>query len=141
MTSTTAPSTCELPSVIRALCPSGYADLADNLFAALAHLQAKPAQQTQAMRQVKIDTAQGKDAALQAAIALVLELKRKTLMRRGWKDRASFIEEQLKTTPVGYGLPDDYAKTARQKDIRLIREVLHEWENINGLSRKSRQPD
>jgi hypothetical protein len=40
MTSTTAPSTYELPAIIRALCPSGYADLADKLFKDLAHRQA-----------------------------------------------------------------------------------------------------
>lgn len=139
--STTAPSTCELPSVIRALCPTGYADLADNLFADLARRQAQPAIRTQAMRQVKIDAAQAKDEALQAAIALVLQLKRKTIMDKDQKDRASFIQTQLETTPVGYGLPADYAETARQKDIRLIRAALREWEKINGCSCKSRQPD
>lgn len=104
-------------------------------------LKAQPVLHTQNMRQVKIDTAQAKDAALRTAIRMVLELKRKTITQKGWKDRASFIKGQLETTPAGYGLPANYADIAREKDIRLIREVLHEWEEINGLSYKSRLPD
>ncbi|OHC26293.1 MAG: hypothetical protein A2Y50_07260 [Pseudomonadales bacterium RIFCSPLOWO2_12_59_9] len=107
----------------------------------LQRLKAQPALHTQTMRQVKIDTAQAKDAALRTAIRMVLELKRKTITQKGWKDRASFIKGQLASSPVGYGLPANYADIAREKDIRLIREVLHEWEEINGLSYKSRLPD
>lgn len=104
----------------------------------LDYLEAQPALQTQAMRQVKTDTAQAKDDALHAAIAMVLTIKRKTLMHeKGWRDRASFIMTQLTTTPTAYGLPADYPDTARERDIRLIREALHAWEKINGCYRKS----
>lgn len=137
MTSTTTPSTGELPAIIRALCPSGYADLADDLFAKLTHLEAQPAMRTKNMRQVKIVAAEAKDKALEDAIALVLKHKRKALMKLGWKDRTSFIKKQLELTPIAYGLPLDYADTARERDIRLIREVLHAWEKTNGCYRKS----
>ncbi|MCX2816003.1 hypothetical protein OO307_18715 [Pseudomonas sp. DCB_E] len=107
----------------------------------LQRLQALPARKTKLMRQVKIDAALAKDADLQAAIAKVLEIKRKSIKGKKQKDRASFIQTQLESTPIEYGLPADYADTARQKDIRLIRKVLREWEKINGLSCKSEQPD
>lgn len=104
----------------------------------LQRLQAQPAEQTKTMRQVKINAAQVKDQSVLAATSKVLAAKRKTLMHeKGWRDRASFIQTQLTTTPDAYGLPADYADTARERDIRLIREVLHEWEKINGCYRKS----
>lgn len=107
----------------------------------LQRLQALPAQQAERMRQVKVDAAQVKDADLQAAIAKVLEIKRKSIKDKKQKDRASFVKSQLESTPVEYGLPADYAETARQNDIRLIRKILRDWEKINGLSCKSGQPD
>lgn len=107
----------------------------------LQRLQAKPAQQTRAMRQVKTTRANNKDDALQAAVAMVLTVKRKSIAHMGWKNRASSIRDQLERTPTAWGLPVDYADTARQKDIRLIRAVLHEWEKINGLSHKSEPLD
>lgn len=108
----------------------------------LQRLQAKPAQQTQTMRRVKEDAARAKDVALQAAVAMVLTIKRKTLMHeKGWRDRASFIMTQLTSTPTAYGLPADYADHARERDIRLVREVLHGWEKINGCYRKSVPPN
>lgn len=108
----------------------------------LQRLKAQPAQQTQAMRRVKEDAARAKDVALQAAVAKVLTIKRKTLMHeKGWRDRASFIMTQLTSTPTAYGLPADYANHARERDIRLVREVLHAWEKINGCHRKTVPPN
>ncbi|MDM9552978.1 hypothetical protein QN085_20625 [Pseudomonas sp. M2(2023)] len=164
---TTLPSTGTLPAVIRLLCPSAHADLADALFAELeaareppvkatgvealrrelealrtelARLKAQPAQQAERMRQSKIDAAEAKDEALQDAIAEVLRIKRRTLIdKKERHDRASFVQAQLESTPVGYGLPADYRDTARVKDIRLIRKALRAWEEKNGLSCKSKQ--
>jgi len=101
----------------------------------LQRLQAQPAQQTQAMRQVKTTRANAKDEALHAAIAMVLAVK--PLTKVDWRNRASFIRDQLERTPVAWGLPADYADTARERDIRLIRAALHEWEKLNGCYRKS----
>ncbi len=104
----------------------------------LQRLQAQPARQTQAMRQVKVNAAQAKDQSVLAAIAMVLTTKRKTLMHeKGWRDRTHFIQTQLEQTPTAYGLPADYAHTARERDIRLIRAALHVWEKINGCYHKS----
>ena len=107
----------------------------------LERYRAAGAAQAAAMRRVKEDAARAKDVALQAAVAMVLTIKRKTLMHeKGWRDRASFIMTQLTSTPTAYGLPADYADHARERDIRLVREVLHEWENINGCYRKTVPP-
>lgn len=137
----TIESTASDDVAIRLLLPSALAARVLAYEDELQHLQAKSAIRTQAMRQVKIDTAQGKDEALQAATRKVLERRRITLMPMHWKERASFIRDRLENAPVDWGLPADYADTAREKDIRVIREVLHVWEKLNGLSYKSRQPD
>ena len=117
-------------------------DERDSLRVEVQRLKAKPAQQTQTMRRVKEDAARAKDVALQAAVAMVLTIKRKTLMHeKGWRDRASFIMTQLTSTPTAYGLPADYADHARERDIRLVREGLHAWEKINGCYRKTVPPN
>ncbi|MCP1519373.1 hypothetical protein J2Y74_003683 [Pseudomonas migulae] len=131
-------STAADDAAIRLLLPSALATRVLGYEDELQRLQAKPALQTQAMRQVKVNAAQVKDQSVLAAISLVLTTKRKTLMHeKGWRDRASFIQTQLTTTPTAYGLPDNYAHIARERDIRLIRAALHEWEKINGCYRKT----
>lgn len=135
---TTLESTFQLQAAIDWCMPSRHQGELNALLDRLDRLEAKPIEQTKLMRAVKITRAQAKDHDLQAAVALVLEIKAKPLTKMGWKDRASYIQGQLVQAPTAWGLPVDYNE--RERDIRLIRAALHEWENITGCSGKSVPP-
>lgn len=140
MTTTTIGSSLPYVAEIKSLSPATQAYLYAD-YDELQAYRAKPALQTQAMRQVKINAADIKDTQLQAATRMVLTVKRKALAIMGWKDRSSFIRDQLERAPVAWGLTADYAEQARERDIRLIRTTLHAWEKINGLYHKSEPLD
>lgn len=82
--------------------------------------------QTELMRANKRELAKQRREALAAAAQRAIDHRAKTLVKMGWRDRASFVQERLAKFPAKYGLPADYTPTT--KDIRVIRAVLREWE-------------
>ncbi|MNJ30882.1 hypothetical protein D3C77_254950 [compost metagenome] len=74
MTSATAPSTTDLPAIIRTLVPSGYANLADDLFAELTRRRTSDAARGERVRSAR--TAQLESLVIEAIQAKQARLER-----------------------------------------------------------------
>ncbi|MEE1917254.1 hypothetical protein V0R52_12690 [Pseudomonas asiatica] len=112
MNSTIAPSTGTLPAVIRALCPSAHADLADALFDELACYRDQPVKATGAELeavQAELETAKAELARYKA-----IDAKKAANMRRA---RTARIEAQV-------------LDAIQAKRARLERESRCAWTSI-----------